>query len=189
MYPKRSALGCLKKLSLASGVFHVISSVVAGISCLATLGLLAMTIVSGNFLDGMMSQVFTFADSSGGFMDLFMLVSDMLVGILVGLVVCFVLFFALNVRRACTHLGRNRMLGLYPSDSGLRVYRYQLAWTILGLLWSILLLVFGVLIQSNSFEPVSLAVSFVPFVSMVLDLVTWIYMSSKFNRLMEEMNS
>lgn len=193
MYPKGSSLGCLKKLSLASGVSHVVSSVFMGCSGLVALALAGLLAVSGPVLldaasvpispdAGAASLFAVFGESLAGVLGFGMTILAAIVG---AVALACVLFFVLNVRRATTHLGRNKMLKLYPSDSGLRVYRYQLAWTILGLLWSILVL-FGILAGSEPSVP-AIVVGCVPFVSMVLDLVTWIYTKVKFDKLMEEM--
>ncbi|MBD5585270.1 MAG: hypothetical protein HDQ88_09330, partial [Clostridia bacterium] len=131
---------------------------------------------------GVASLFAVFGESLAAMLGLGMTILAAIVG---AVALACVLLFVLNVRRATTHLGRNKMLKLYPSDSGLRVYRYQLAWTILGLLWSIVVL-FGIVSGPEPSVP-AIVVGCVPLVSMVLDLVTWIYTTVKFDKLMEEM--
>lgn len=97
--------------------------------------------------------------------------------------VIILLFSVLAVRRSTTHLGRSKMLKLYPSDSGLRVYKYQLVPTIFAVLFSTGLLV-GLFFTEAS---IALYVAFgILFLTALLDLVTWIYMTVNFNKMMEE---
>ena len=193
MYPKGSSLGCLKKLSVASGIFHVISSVFTGCCGLVALALTGFLALSGPALLSMTSMsvssdvgidalLAVLGDTLGAVFGLGVMILSVVVGVVA--LAC-ILFFVLNVRRATTHLGRNKMLKLYPSDSGLRVYRYQLVWTIFGLLWATLVLV-GIMLGSEVSVP-AIVVGCIPFVSMVFDLITWIYTTVKFDKLMGEM--
>lgn len=213
MYPKGSSLGCLKRLSLGTGIFHVLASIE---TIFATLICCLMTVACFAFQDVMTSSIVALFPAllsggasptldmpygsellSMGIPDVMqnavfsMLESFMLyIGIGFGVVsVIMLLFSVLAVRRATTHLGRNRMLKLFPSDSGLRVYNYQLWPTILALLFVIaivvcLFLATGFVIAESTTSIVGIFA--VPVVAVVLDLATWVYMSKNFDKMMKE---
>ena len=93
------------------------------------------------------------------------------------------LFSILAIRRATTHLGRNRMLKLFPSDSGLRVYRYQVWPTILALLFFGAAFAGCFLVEWTASAFVAAAI---PLLAVTFDLVTWIYMIRNFDKMLEE---
>lgn len=209
VYPKGSSLGCLKRLSLCSGVLQIFTSVITILGTLLCALITAVFFILGdqlldlvvsyvpNLLTGFEqpvldsgASVFSFAPTGTDFMldgVRAMLSPIFMYGgyICLAVTVVVLLFSILAVRRSTTHLGRSKMLKLYPSDSGLRVYKYQLVPTIFAVLVSAGL--FAGLFLIDATISISFYVVFgIVFLAALFDLFTWIYMTVNFNKMMEE---
>ena len=205
VYPKGSSLRCLKRLSLGSGILQVLASIAMIPGTLLCGFFAAMCFLFQDVLIGALATFFpSLLSGSDGVGQLFgsetigmgvpdaglAIVSNMLgsilsyVGIAFIAVTVIMLFLSiLAIRRATTHLGRNRMLKLFPSGSGLRVYRYSLFPTVLALIVNLAALA-GCLLVENGLSLVVLMA--IPFLSVLSDLITWIYITCNFDKMMEE---
>ena len=171
VYPKGSSLRCLTGLSLWAGILQIISSVFAIASSVAFGALLGLSIFAEGMLDVMPllpKEVFSVAFIN--------------VRTLIAAVICvFVVLSVLNIKQARCHMERNKMLRLYPSQSGLRVY-----------FWSVLLSVFGFVLSACIFVAplfvggeITLMTLVFPVV-FLFELIVWFYMRKNFDKMMEE---
>lgn len=174
VYPKGSSLRCLTGLSLAAGILQIISSIVAIATAIGCGACAALMFLMGDAVSAIFSQM-SLVDSSFGFVMAF--------GgyFFVAALVAFVLLSVLTVRQARFHMARRKMLRLYPSQSGLRVYRWPLALSLLGLTVSL-----GLVLSPLAFSG-DVFVAFVPLaVAFVAEIATWAYYKVNFDKMLKE---
>ena len=174
VYPKGSSLRCLTGLSLAAGILQIISSVVSIASAIGCGACALLMFLMGDMVSALFSQMSLVDVPLGSVMSL---------GgyIVVAAFVVFVLLSVLTVRQARFHMARRKMLRLYPSQSGLRVYRWPLALSVLGLLFSLGLVFFPVAFSGDVLVPFApLAVAF------LVEVATWVYYKANFDKMLKE---